>query len=41
MIGHTGRIYDQIFLDGTYTAGGCLIVAATLDHVLACEASWV
>lgn len=35
MIGHTGRIYDQIFLDGTYTAGGCLIVAATLDHVLA------
>ena len=34
-IGHTGRVYDQIFLDGTYTAGGCLIVAATLDHVVA------
>jgi len=34
-IGHTGRVYDQIFLDGTYTAGGCLIVAATLDHVIA------
>ncbi|HCD1553546.1 TPA: IS256-like element ISCre1 family transposase, partial [Corynebacterium striatum] len=25
----------QIFIDGTYTAGGCLIVAATLDHVIA------
>lgn len=34
-IGHTGRVYDQIFLDGTYTAGGCLIVAATVDHVIA------
>ena len=34
-IGHTGRVYDQIFIDGTYTAGGCLIVAATLDHVIA------
>lgn len=34
-IGHNGRVYDQIFLDGTYTCGGCLIVAATLDHVLA------
>lgn len=34
-IGHTGRIYDQIFLDGTYTASGCLIVAATIDHVIA------
>lgn len=27
------RIYDQIFLDGTYTADGCLISAATLDHL--------
>ena len=34
-IGHTGRIYDQVFIDGTYTASGCLIVAATLDHVIA------
>lgn len=34
-IGHTGRVYDQIFLDGTYTAGGCLIVAASLDNVIA------
>lgn len=34
-IGHTGRIYDQIFIDGTYTKSGCLIVAATLDHVIA------
>ena len=34
-IGHEGRVYDQVFLDGTYTAGGCLIVAATLDHVIA------
>ena len=33
--GHTGRIYDQIFLDGTYTAAGCLIIAATVDHVIA------
>ena len=31
--GHHKRIYDQVFLDGTYTAGGCLIVAATIDHV--------
>ena len=34
-IGHEGRVYDQVFLDGTYTAGGCLIVAATLNHVIA------
>ena len=34
-IGHEGRVYDQVFIDGTYTAGGCLIVAATLDHVIA------
>ena len=34
-IGHVGRVYDQIFIDGTYTAGGCLIVAATIDHVIA------
>lgn len=34
-VAHTGRVYDQIFLDGTYTAGGCLIVASTLDHVVA------
>ena len=30
-----GRVFDQIFLDGTYTAGGCLIIAATLTHVIA------
>ncbi|SDR98563.1 MULE transposase domain-containing protein [Corynebacterium timonense] len=34
-LAHTGRVYDQVFIDGTYTAGGCLIVAATLDHVIA------
>lgn len=34
-VAHKGRVYDQIFLDGTYTAGGCLIVASTLDHVVA------
>ena len=34
-VGHTGRIYDQVFIDGTYTTSGCLIVAATLDHVIA------
>ncbi len=34
-IGHIGRVYDQVFLDGTYTAGGCLIIAATIDHVIA------
>ena len=33
--GYDKRVYDQIFLDGTYTAGGCLIVAATVDHVIA------
>ena len=35
MIKHAGTIYDQIFIDGTYTGAGCLIVAATFDHVLA------
>lgn len=30
-----GRIYDQVFIDGTYTAGGCLLVASSLDHVIA------
>lgn len=28
------RIYDQIFIDGTYTAAGCLLVAATRTHVI-------
>lgn len=31
--GHDNRVYDQVFLDGTYTAGGCLISAVTLDHL--------
>ena len=31
--GHDNRVYDQGFLDGTYTAGGCSISAATLDHL--------
>ena len=29
------RVYDQIFIDGTYTAAGCLLVAASGDHVIA------
>lgn len=29
------RIYDQIFIDGTYTSAGCLLVAASTDHVIA------
>ena len=28
------RIYDQIFIDGTYTAAGCLLIAASHDHVI-------
>lgn len=32
--GHSNRVYDKIFLDGSCTAGGCLIVAATLNHLL-------
>lgn len=28
------RVYDQIFIDGTYTATGCLLVAATRTHVI-------
>ncbi len=32
---HDKRIYDQVFLNRTYTAGGCLIVAATIDDVIA------
>ncbi|TYR16750.1 transposase, partial [Corynebacterium urealyticum] len=34
-IGHEGRLYDQVFLDGTYTDAGCLLVAASHDHVIA------
>ena len=29
------RVYDQIFIDGTYTDAGCLLVAASCDHVIA------
>ncbi|WP_340049796.1 IS1249 family transposase [Corynebacterium parakroppenstedtii] len=29
------RIYDHIFIDGTYTQAGCLRIAASLDHVIA------
>ena len=29
------RVYDQIFIDGTYTDAGCLLVAASRDHVIA------
>ena len=29
------RVYDQIFIDGTYTDAGCLLVAASHDHVIA------
>ena len=32
---HTGRIYGQLFIDRAYVAGGCLIVAATIDCVVA------
>lgn len=28
------RIYNQIFIDGTYTAAGCLLVATSFDHVI-------
>ncbi|ODS16575.1 IS1249 family transposase [Corynebacterium diphtheriae] len=28
------RIYDQVFIDGTYTNGGCLLIAASRTHVL-------
>lgn len=33
--GDPDRVYDQIFIDGTYTAAGCLLVAASIDHVIA------
>ena len=33
--GHDKRIYNQVFLNATYTPDGCLIVAATIDHVIA------
>ncbi|EKU94465.1 IS256-like element ISAmas1 family transposase [Winkia sp. ACRQY] len=33
--GEPHRVYDQIFIDGTYTAAGCLLVAASYDHVIA------
>ncbi|AZA13093.1 MULE transposase domain protein [Corynebacterium choanae] len=32
---HNHPVYDQIFLDGTYLNGGCLLIAATRDYVLA------
>ncbi|QTH58682.1 IS1249 family transposase [Corynebacterium hindlerae] len=28
------RVYDQVFIDATYTQAGCLLIASTLDHVL-------
>ncbi|APT84710.1 IS1249 family transposase [Corynebacterium aquilae] len=28
------RIYDQVFLDGTYLAGGCLLIVSTTKHIL-------
>lgn len=28
------RIHDQVFIDATYTAADCLLIASTLDHVL-------
>lgn len=28
------RIHDQIFVDGTYLAAGCLLIAATASHVI-------
>ncbi len=28
------RVHDQIFIDGTYLAGGCLLIAASTDHVI-------
>lgn len=33
--GQPHRVYDQIFIDGTYTAAGCLLIAASSDHVIA------
>lgn len=27
-------VYDQVFLDGTYMAGGCLLIASTDTHVI-------
>ncbi|SFG43177.1 MULE transposase domain-containing protein [Corynebacterium spheniscorum] len=33
--GDPHRVYDQIFIDGTYTATGCLLIAASRDHVIA------
>ena len=29
------RVHDQIFLDGTYLTGGCLLLATTKTHVIA------
>lgn len=29
-----GRIYDQIFLDATFLAGGCLLIASSRDHII-------
>lgn len=28
------RVHDQIFIDGTYLAGGCLLIAADTTHVI-------
>lgn len=33
--GQPHRVYDQLFIDGTYTGAGCLLVAASRDHVIA------
>ena len=29
------RVYDQLFIDGTYLNKQCLLIAASLDHVVA------
>lgn len=28
------RIYDQILIDGIYTADGCLLIASTTTHII-------
>lgn len=32
--GDPHRVHDQIFIDGTYLAGGCLLIAADTTHII-------
>lgn len=34
IVGYYKWIYDQVFFDGIYIVGGCLIVVVIIDYVI-------